>query len=92
MPRADDVKRLIQCFADSLDSCLDAADGDIRERIVIMTARDSLKRYGGLWDVPRCRRQIERLPGELERCGFPAELLVSVRRSCDKVVAVLKRV
>lgn len=91
MPRADDIKKLIMNFADALDGTLDAADGSIRERIVIMTARDSLKRYGGLWDVPRCRRQIERLPGELERCGFPESLLVSVRRSCQRVVAVLRK-
>ncbi len=92
MPRADDVERLIRSFAESLDSCLDANGGDIRERIVIMKARDSLKRYGGLWDVPRCRKVIQSLPDELSAVGFPAEMLTTVRKSCQRVVAVLKRV
>lgn len=92
MGQADDIKRQILTFAESLDSCLDAPDGNIHERIILMQARDSLRQYGGLHDVGRCRKVIERLPGELERCGFHAELLVSVRRSCQRVVAVLRKV
>jgi hypothetical protein len=91
MSRAADVETLIMNFADALDGTLDSADGDIFERIAIMTARDSLRRYGGLWDVPRCRKVIEWLPQELERCGYPDELLLSVRKSCSRVVAALRK-
>ncbi|MFO0427675.1 MAG: hypothetical protein ACK526_14010 [Planctomyces sp.] len=90
--KADDVEQLIRSFAESLDSCLDANGGDIRERIVIMKARDSLRRYSGLHDVGRCRKVIQSLPDELAAVGFPAELLIAVRRSCQRVVVVLKRV
>ncbi len=92
MPRADDIEKLIQNFADALDSTLDASGGDIRERIAIMRARDALKRYSGLHDAPRCRKVIERLPGELAAVGFPAELLIAVRRSCERMTAVLRKV
>jgi hypothetical protein len=90
--KADDVERLILSFAESLDSCLDAPDGSIHERICLMKCRDSLRRYGGLWDVGRCRKVIERLPGELAAVGFPAELLIAVRRSCERMTAVLRKV
>jgi hypothetical protein len=92
MPRADDVERLILSFADKLDSTLDASGGDIRERIIIMRARDSLKRYSGLHDVGRCRKVIQKLPYELAAVGFPAELLTTVRRSCERMTAVLRKV
>jgi hypothetical protein len=92
MPRADDVERLIQSFADSIDSCLDAPDGSIHERIVIMKARDSLRRYNGLHDVGRCRKAIQSLPDELAAVGFPGELLKPIRKSCERMTAVLRRV
>lgn len=90
------VGKLIREFAERLDSTLDAADGSVLERIAIMQARDALKRYGGLWDVPRCRRIIERFPGELEAAagpgGFPAELMATIKAACERVARALRNV
>lgn len=92
--KSAEVTKLINGFAECLDSTLDAADGSILERITIMQTRDSLKRYGGLWDVSRCRKIIERFPGELEAAavGFPAELMATIRANCERVARALRNV
>ena len=90
MSRANAIQKLIDDFATRLDSCLDANDGDVLTRIAVMECRDSLSKYGGLHDVARCRKAIERLPGELQATGFPDDLLKPVRATCQRMVAVLR--
>lgn len=88
---AQSARFLIESFAERLDSTLDASGGSIHERVVIMRARDALRRYGGLWDIPRCRKVIEQLPGQLKAVGFPAELLEPIQRTCERAVRVLRK-
>lgn len=96
MSKDQTVRNVMQEFANRLDSCLDVPGGEILERIALMLARDSLRRYGGLWDVPRCRKVIEGLPGELEAAagpeGFPDDLMRPIRASCERVARALKNV
>ena len=92
MSRADAIQKLIDDFATRLDSCLDANDGDVLTRIAVMECRDALLKYGGLWDVPRCRKAIQQLPNELQATGFSDELLRPVRATCQRMVAVLRSV
>jgi len=90
------VRCLILDFAERLDSALDATDGHIFERIVLMQTRDSLRRYGGLWDTPRCRKVIERLPDALEAAagpeGFPDDLMNPIRVTCERAGRSLRKV
>jgi len=92
MKRAEQIRILIEEIATRLDSCLDAEGSEILTRIAVMECRNALQKYSGLHDVARCRKAIERLPGELQATGFAAELLKPVAATCERVVKVLRRV
>ena len=90
--RDTQIRSLIEDITARLDSCLDAEGGEILTRIAVMECRNALQKYSGLHDVARCRKAIERLPGELQATGFPAQLLKPVAATCERVVKVLRRV
>ncbi|MCA9036419.1 MAG: hypothetical protein KDA91_14890 [Planctomycetaceae bacterium] len=58
----------------------------------MIRTRNALQTYGGLWDVARCRKAIERLPGELRAAGFDPELLEPFEEHTKEVVRTLRRV
>jgi hypothetical protein len=86
------IRKLIEDIANRLDSCLDANDGDVLTRIAVMECRNALQKYGGLWDVPRCRKAIEKFIAELQATGFPDDLLKPVAATCKRVSKALRAI
>ncbi len=64
MGRAERIQSLTLDAANRLDSSLDAPELDLVTWIALMECRDALRKYGGLHDVCRIRKAIERFVSE----------------------------